>query len=344
MNVLLIGPDSKFPNLALMKISAYHKSQGDVVGFNVSKPDRVYMSILFWKNRSMAYTLKWMYPAAGIVKGGPGYDPKIRLPSEIEEMAPDQSIYKSKYSIGRVTSGCPRKCHFCMVPQMEPHGIRYIQPPSKIWKGGKSILRLLDDNILSMPSAFWEVHDYCIANNTKVHFEYLDARLITEPIAKGLKEMHHDGGIIHFSYDITAIEPAVRKAVAIMKNAGFRANALEWLIYLHDEKSIPDAEYRWNVIRSLGCEPFLMVNNENRTKALRRIARRGCRPAIWRNLDSGEVFATTKPAKECIARVGWPDSLNDSMGNRKGGVSGPTNQSGELTKVTSTVRSPGVER
>jgi hypothetical protein len=278
VNVLLIAPDSKFPNLAMMKISAYHKAQGDVVGFNVSKPDRVYISF------------------AQIVKGGPGYDPKIKLPKEVEEMPPDQSIYDSIYSIGRVTSGCNQKCPLgakgiCIVPQLEPGGIRYIQHPSKIWKGGKSILRLLDDNILCMLEKFWEVHDFCIQNNVKIHFEYLDARLITEPIAKGLKEMKHDGGLLHFSYDVTAIEPQIRKAVKTLKDAGFRANALEWFIYLHDEASIPDAKYRWNVIRELGCEPFLMVNNDNRTKRLSKIARRGCRPAIWRNLSADEVFA-----------------------------------------------------
>jgi hypothetical protein len=295
MNVLLIAPDSKFDNIAIGKISAYFKERGDNVGFGVSSPNKIFASILFPKNRGLVARWRLMYPDAEIIVGGPGYNPAIRLPPEIEKMPPDRSLYNSQYSIARVTSGCNQKCPLgakgiCIVPQLEPNGNRYIMSPNDQYKPG-TVLRLLDDNILCMPKAFWEVHDFCIQNKVKVHFEYLDCRLITSEIAKGLKEMKHDAGLIHFSYDVTAIEPAVKKAVAIMKEAGFRSNAMEWFIYLHDEASIPDAKYRWNVIRSLGCEPFLMVNNDARTARLRKIARRGCRPAIWRNLSADEVFA-----------------------------------------------------
>jgi len=288
MRILLIAPDSKYPNLAMMKISAYYKARGDEVGFHVSDPDHIFGSILFRKNRGWVGQWKMMYPGLGLTIGGPGYDVEARLPPEIEKMPPDQNLYESKYSIGRVTSGCIRECPFCVVPQMEPKGIRYIQGPEQIWKPGK-ILRLLDDNILAMPKAFAEVCSFCKKHDVTIHFEYLDCRLIAPSVAKALKEMKHDGQI-KFSFDMTRDEPHILEGIREMIIAGFRPSALQFLIYLHDEKSIPDAMHRWDVIRAQGCEPFLMVNNEARTGRLRRVARRGCRPAIWRGLTTKEVF------------------------------------------------------
>ena len=72
MRVLLIDVDSKIPNLALMKISAYHKSIGDEVGFNISKLDKIYASIIFNKNHHAMDGLSMLYPDAEIDIGGGG--------------------------------------------------------------------------------------------------------------------------------------------------------------------------------------------------------------------------------------------------------------------------------
>ena len=191
MKVLFIAPDSKLPNLAIMKLAAYHQSRGDTVGFCINDPDIVYGSIIFRKNKGWAEQWKRMYPDSKVIIGGPGFDPAVKLPPEIEKTPPDQNLYDSKYSVGRVTSGCIRKCPFCMVQLLEPEGIRYIQGPEQIWKKG-TILRLLDDNILAMPQAFWDVYSFCKKFKVKIHFEYLDARLVTEDIAEALGKMRHE--------------------------------------------------------------------------------------------------------------------------------------------------------
>jgi hypothetical protein len=287
MKALLIGPDSKLPNLALMKIYSYHKSRGDEVGFHVSEPDIVYGSIMFSKNKHIADSWKWIYPNANIIIGGPGYDPMIKLPPEVEKMPPCQDIYAdnpySIYSVGRVTSGCIRKCYFCVVPKLEPNGIRFVQHPKDIWKPG-TILRLFDDNILADPKSFWLVHD------VKVRFEYLDIRLVTPELAKGLKEMRHEGSRLIFSFDMSGMEKQFREGVRILGEAGWKPRQLVILMYMHDEAAIPDAMHRWSVIRECGCEPFLMVNNENRTSVLKRIVSRGTAPAYWRNRTTEEIF------------------------------------------------------
>lgn len=73
--ILLIDIDSKLPNLALMKLSAHHKNKGDNVSFNnTDKPDIVYASVIFNKNKHLVDGLRFYYPNAEVVIGGSGYN------------------------------------------------------------------------------------------------------------------------------------------------------------------------------------------------------------------------------------------------------------------------------
>lgn len=105
-----------FPNFALMKISAYHKSLGDNVEWWIplNTYDRVYSSKVF------DYTPENPYLPEDTIKGGTGYGMYNELPAEIENMFPDYSIYpKCDYAIGFLTRGCPNKCEWCYVPRKE---------------------------------------------------------------------------------------------------------------------------------------------------------------------------------------------------------------------------------
>ena len=118
MNILLYDVDGKLPNLALMKLSAYHKARGDNVGFNITEPDKVYASVILKKHRHMTDGLGYLYPDAEVSIGGPGYDLKTTLPDEIEFIKPDYSLYPDQYySMGFATRGCIRNCYFCIVPE-----------------------------------------------------------------------------------------------------------------------------------------------------------------------------------------------------------------------------------
>ena len=107
--VLLIDVDSKIPNLALMKIAMYHRTQGDTVGFNIEDPDKVYASVVFKRNHHSVDGLRVFYPNADINIGGSGYDLSLSLPPEVERMTPDYSIYPDcdRY-YGFTTRGCIR--------------------------------------------------------------------------------------------------------------------------------------------------------------------------------------------------------------------------------------------
>ncbi|HZY25608.1 MAG TPA: hypothetical protein VFE71_07265, partial [Bacteroidales bacterium] len=138
-------------NLALMKISTYHKAKGDniqlvkiklkrrkdgtlkeAVKIDLSdKPDKVYASIVFKKNKSLLDQLLTQHPEIPIDIGGSGYNLEKTLPHEIENMKPDYSLYPDNdASIGFSIRGCFRKCHFCIVPEKEGK-FRRTQHPSE---------------------------------------------------------------------------------------------------------------------------------------------------------------------------------------------------------------------
>ena len=115
MRIGLIDVDGhNFPNLALMKISAWHKKQGDNVewGIPMLEYDKVYLAKVFTDSDDFNTVIH----ANEIIKGGTGYDLKNELPAEIESIYPDYSLYNiTDTAYGFLTRGCPRNCPFCMV-------------------------------------------------------------------------------------------------------------------------------------------------------------------------------------------------------------------------------------
>lgn len=119
MNIGLIDVDGKMPNLALMKISAWHKKQGDSVEWynGLCRYDKVYMSKVFTFTADYGY-----YINAGIIeKGGTGYDFLKELPEDVDRMFPDYSLYRvdADLAYGFLTRGCPNRCKWCIVPRKE---------------------------------------------------------------------------------------------------------------------------------------------------------------------------------------------------------------------------------
>ena len=107
-------PCKTFPNLALMKISAYHKARDDtVIWWAVSGKqacDVVYSSKVF------SFTPVNPHLPPGTIKGGTGYGLYAGLPEEIDRCFPDYSIYPDcDYAVGYITRGCPNRCPWCVV-------------------------------------------------------------------------------------------------------------------------------------------------------------------------------------------------------------------------------------
>lgn len=149
MKVGLINVDSKYPNLALMKISMYHKKMGDYVGWynGISHYDKVYVAKVFTFTPDYGYYIN----ADEVEKGGTGYDLNKKLPKEIDRLQPDYSIYPQinlNTAYGFLTRGCPNKCKWCIVPQKEGNIYPYMDV-DEIAVGGRTNLVLMDNNILA---------------------------------------------------------------------------------------------------------------------------------------------------------------------------------------------------
>lgn len=141
MRVGLIDVDGhNFPNLPLMKISAYHKSRGDSVEWYEplfsGHMDKVYMSKVFTFTPDYQYCIN----ANEVIKGGTGYsypDGGEELPEEIEHIYPDYQLYKDAFpdtAYGFLTRGCPRGCDFCIVGKKEGRCARKVADLSEFWE------------------------------------------------------------------------------------------------------------------------------------------------------------------------------------------------------------------
>lgn len=184
MNIGLIDVDGhNYPNLALMKISAYHKQKGDSVEF--ANPlfcnyDRVYKSKVF------TFTEDDQTPySCEILKGGTGYGIYDPLPEEIDRIQPDYSLYGIRdVAYGFITRGCPNKCKWCIVPKKEGN-VKPYMTMDEIAEGNKTKnLILMDNNVLASDFSLEQI-EIAVKKGYKIDFNQgLDARLITDDIAK----------------------------------------------------------------------------------------------------------------------------------------------------------------
>lgn len=114
MRVGVFDVDSKMPNLALMRLSAYHKERGDSV--EPYSPlfkdhfDKIYASRLF------NFSDMTLLDPERMEIGGTGWDLRKNLPAEVERLTPDYSFYRYPHSIGFTMRGCRFNCKFCLTP------------------------------------------------------------------------------------------------------------------------------------------------------------------------------------------------------------------------------------
>jgi len=178
VNVALHDSDNtKFPNLALMKLSAWHKAQGDTV--EIFSPlfeyDKIYSSKVF------TFTPEDPYLPDDTIRGGTGYGLTSDLPPEIEHIMPDYDLYRVKHSIGFLTRGCNRTCSWCVVPGKEgkAHGHADIEE----FAAHKDIV-LLDNNVLQHEHGIQQIEKIARLGLRVDFNQGLDARMIDDSIAR----------------------------------------------------------------------------------------------------------------------------------------------------------------
>lgn len=276
MKVGIFGVDSKYHNLALMKLSAYHKGKGHEVEFY--KPlwyqtyDRIYCSKIFTKiNKNDSYITPNMFC------GGSGFLSftrpgrfKRELPKEIEHFKPDYSLYDLKYSLGFTTRGCIRNCGFCIVREKEGC-IREHAEVEEFLNPGSNIVVLLDNNFLALPSHIKKLQKYIDKRWIMDFNQGLDIRLVNEENAKLLAEVKHLKRI-HFAWDLMDYEKELKEGLNIIFKVGIKPHRITVFVLCGFNTIFKEDLYRFNELLSLGVDPFIMVygNPDRKTKEFSR--------------------------------------------------------------------------
>ena len=237
-----------FPNYALMKISAWHKAQGDNVEWwnPLKNYDVVYSSKIF------DFTPENPYLPENTIRGGTGYaDVPIwqQLRQEVDQLFPDYSIYPAcDYAIGYIRRGCPNNCRWCVVPSKEGEIKPYRSWRQLIRPDSKKLV-LMDNNILASDFGIAQLEELTRQNYAIDLNQGMDARLVDDRVAKilaGLKWIKY----IRFSCDQQAqIEP-LRQTVELLGK--YRVKPYRLFIYLLVTADIEDAVKRVEALKRLG--------------------------------------------------------------------------------------------
>lgn len=231
-----------FPNLALMKLSSWHKREGDSVEWysGIEHYDRVYMSKVFAFTPDDLRVIQ----ADEVVKGGSGYKMYDQtLPNEIEHICPDYSLYPMyNDAYGFLTRGCVNRCNFCIVPRKEG----FIRGNADITEflSGRQSATLMDNNVIASDWGLNQI-EKIISLNVKVDFNQgLDCRIIAKDknIAHLLSHVKWKR-FLRMAYDNSAITDEVTTAIAYLKEAGIPSYKLFFYMLVKDGQ-IEDAEKR----------------------------------------------------------------------------------------------------
>lgn len=279
MRVGLIDVDGhNFPNLALMRISAWHKAQGDVVEWHTSEGwyDIVYMSKIF----SDIYSKDIPPPTNTdcVIRGGTGYcietdefgieyfdkSKNNSLPPEVERMFPDYSIYPQyNFAVSMTSRGCPRGCAFCHVADKEGRGSKKVANVSDFYCGQPEI-KVLDPNITACCEKRDLFAQYREVGKPRVgaHIDFtqgLDIRLINDADIDDINHMRIKN--LHFAWD-NPKDDLEQKFRDFAK--AFRRNTNIGTVYCltNFNSTLEEDLYRIYTLRDMGYWPYVMVYNK----------------------------------------------------------------------------------
>lgn len=282
MKIGLIDVDGhNFPNLALMKLSAWHKSQGDKVEWwwGWDHYDRVYMSKVF----DDTYTPDIPQPlnAAAVIKGGTGYGLDNHLPDEVEHIIPDYSLYGIKdTAYGFLTRGCPRGCHFCIVAEKEGRKSCKVADLSEWWRGQKNIV-LMDPNILACKDHM-ELLFQLIESRAWVDINQgIDCRLLNEDNIAAINRLKLKK--IHFAWDYMRESEAVLRGLKLYAERAARKPHGQYgtvFCLTNYDTTMEENLYRIYTLRDLGYDPYVMIYDKPNAPREVRLLQRWCNNRI----------------------------------------------------------------
>jgi len=235
-----------YPNLALMKLSAWHKERGDTVEWfqPMEWYDKVYSSKVF------TFTSPDPYLPADAIKGGNGYGLGVdALPDEIEHICPDYSLYGIDYSMGFLTRGCDRNCDWCNVPRREGK-TRPNADVDEFLRHGEAVL--MDNNVLQHPHGIAQIEKLAKLG-IKVDFNQgIDHRLIDDGIARLLASLKWRSPL-RLACDHKGMMRGIQRAVELLR--WHNCTPSRYFCYVL-VKDIPDAVERIRFLKGIYIDPF----------------------------------------------------------------------------------------
>ena len=303
MEIALIDVDShNFPNLVLMKLSAWHKNRGDKVTLMSAEEalqkenlifqyDKIYGACVFSGNEEILQKLE----SRGVHLGGTGTKYKEILPYEVEHIMPDYSLYGiTDTAYGFLTRGCPRRCPFCIVGGKEGTVSYKVADVTEWWSGQENI-KLIDPNILACEKHI-ELLRQLVDTGAYVDVtQGLDARLLTEENIELINEMKVKA--LHLAWD----NPRDTKILTLLKN--FRAKVKirdhrKLVVYVLSNywSSQEEDLYRIYWLRENGYDPYVMVfDKANAPQEIKRMQR-------W--VNNKRIFNVVKRFEDYDTRIG----------------------------------------
>lgn len=288
MRILLVDFDSHhFPNLALMKISAWMKEQGHTTHLIKGPPDtapldkfdEVFISCIFPQNAEFArdYAFQCETIADRVSLGGSGVDYTTRLPDAIEHTMPDYHLYGIDFSLGFTSRGCLRNCPWCIVPKKEGM-IRDHAPIAEFLHPEHKKVILLDNNFQASPRWRENLH-YVQEQDLKINFNQgLDARLMDEEFAEELAKTKYYNWTfkqrgLHLACDTPQALAPLERAIDLLDAYGVRPSHIMVYVLVGFNTTISQDFQRIYAIKDLGAVPYIMRYNQTKTPILSKMAR-----------------------------------------------------------------------
>ena len=296
--------DTDFPNLVLMKLSAWHKSQGDSVtllkpddvlkGQNLFQPwDKLIGACVFTRNMPIVKLLR----EQGAEVAGIGTDDKRELPSEIEHIYPDYDLYGIKdTAYGFLSRGCPRGCPFCVVAGKEGKQSRKVADLSEWWHGQKKIM-LCDPNLLACPERDDLLEQLADSKADVDVNQGFDARLLTKNVIERMNKIKIS--VVHFAWDNPKDEIVKEKLLLFNEKSKIQGKAayVKKKVYCLTNywSTFEQDLYRVYWLRDNGYDPYVMIFNKDKApKKLRYLQRWVNNKLIFRSCERFEDYEFCK--------------------------------------------------